>query len=252
MPQPDASIPPVRPPLVQRFLDRLEQAGNKLPDPAMIFVLALALTLVASLLLAAVEFDEPDPRLDVRDDTGQLISSSPVKVKNMLSGENFTNFITKMVKTFTDFPPLGVVLVAMLGVAVAEHAGFIQVGIKYLLKLTPRRLLTPALVLVAILSHSAGDTGYVLVIPLGGVVFAAAGRHPVAGIRRVQRVVPAVGRGSLVARLHAVRRAHHGSDACGQSAVQLVFHERLVRPHHRGCVGVDRPLHRAALAASAR
>jgi aminobenzoyl-glutamate transport protein len=54
MPQPDASIPPVRPPLVQRFLDRLEQAGNKLPDPAMIFVLALALTLVASLLLASM------------------------------------------------------------------------------------------------------------------------------------------------------------------------------------------------------
>ncbi len=182
MPQPDTSIPPARPTRLQRFLDRLEQAGNKLPDPAMIFVLALGLTFVASLLLAAVEFNEPDPRLDVRDATGQLISSSPVKVKNMLNGENFTSFITKMVKTFTDFPPLGVVLVAMLGVAVAEHAGFIQVGIKYLLKFTPRRLLTPALVLVAILSHSAGDTGYVLVIPLGGVVFAAAGRHPVAGI----------------------------------------------------------------------
>ncbi len=168
--------------LMQRFLDRLEQAGNKLPDPVMIFVLALVLTFVASLLLAPVQFTEPDPRLDVRDASGQLISSSPVKVKNLLSGENFTAFITKLVKTFTDFPPLGVVLVAMLGVAVAEHAGFIHAGIKYLLKLTPRNWLTPALVLVAIMSHSAGDTGYVLVIPLGGLVFAAAGRHPVAGI----------------------------------------------------------------------
>lgn len=167
---------------MQRFLDRLEKAGNKLPDPVMIFVIALALTFLASLLLAPVQFTESDPRLDVRDASGQLVSSSPVKVKNLLSAENFTTFIAKMVKTFTDFPPLGVVLVAMLGVAVAEHAGFIHAGIKYLLKLTPRRFLTPALVLVAIISHSAGDTGYVLVVPLGGLVFAAAGRHPVAGI----------------------------------------------------------------------
>jgi aminobenzoyl-glutamate transport protein len=72
--------------------------------------------------------------------------------------------------------------VAMLGVAVAERTGFIQAGLKYLLRVTPRALLTPALLLVAIVSHSAADAGYVLVIPLGGIVFAAAGRHPVAGI----------------------------------------------------------------------
>lgn len=168
--------------LMQRFLDRLEYAGNKLPDPAMIFVLALVLTWVASALLAPVNFTEVDPRSVVRDASGQITSSSPIQVKNMLSGENLTLFLSRMVKTFTEFPPLGVVLVALLGVAVAEHTGFINTGIKYLLRLTPRRLLTPALVLVGILSHSAGDTGYVLVIPLGGMIFAAAGRHPVAGI----------------------------------------------------------------------
>lgn len=177
-------LPPSSAPrsLLQRFLDGLEKAGNKLPDPAMIFVVALGLTFLASLLLAPVEFAEKDPRLDVRDAAGQVVSSTPVKVKNMLNAGNFTGFVAKLVKTFTDFPPLGVVLVAMLGVAVAEHAGFIHAGIKYLLRVTPCSLLTPALVLVAIVSHSAGDTGYVLVIPLGGIVFAAAGRHPVAGI----------------------------------------------------------------------
>lgn len=167
---------------MQRFLDRLEYLGNKLPDPAMIFVLALVLTWVASALLASVSFTEIDPRSVVHDASGQVTSSAPIKVKNMLSGENLAAFLSKMVKTFTDFPPLGVVLVALLGVAVAEHSGFINAGIKYLLRLTPRKLLTPALVLVGILSHSAGDTGYVLVIPLGGMIFAAAGRHPVAGI----------------------------------------------------------------------
>lgn len=168
--------------MTQRFLDRLEYLGNKLPDPAMIFVLALALTWVASALLAPVSFTEIDPRSIVRDAAGNVTASAPIKVKNMLSGENLTTFLAKMVKTFTDFPPLGIVLVALLGVAVAEHTGFINAGIKYLLRLTPRKLLTPALVLVGIVSHSAGDTGYVLVIPLGGMIFAAAGRHPVAGI----------------------------------------------------------------------
>lgn len=169
-------------PLTQRLLDKLESAGNKLPDPAMIFVLALVLTWIASAVCAPVQFTETDPRTVVRDASGQITASAPLRVKNMLSGENLALFVSRMVKTFTDFPPLGVVLVALLGVAVAEHTGFIHAGIKYLLRLTPRRLLTPALVLVGILSHSAGDTGYVLVIPLGGMIFAAAGRHPVAGI----------------------------------------------------------------------
>jgi len=168
--------------LTQRFLDKLEYAGNKLPDPAMIFVIALVLAWVASALLAPVQFTETDPRTVVRDAAGQITSSSPIRVQNMLSAEKLTGFISRMVKTFTEFPPLGVVLVAMLGVAVAEHTGFINAGIKYLLRITPRKMLTPMLVLVAIISHSAGDTGYVLVIPLGGIVFAAAGRHPLAGI----------------------------------------------------------------------
>ncbi len=154
-----------------KFLDRLEYVGNKLPDPAVIFLIALAITWVASVVLAPVQFTEIDPR-----------SSKPIQVVNMLTGQSFASFLAKMVKTFTDFPPLGVVLVAMLGVGVAEHTGFITTGLKYLLRITPRMLLTPMLVLVAIISHSAADTGYVLVIPLGGILFAAAGRHPVAGI----------------------------------------------------------------------
>ena len=75
-----------------------------------------------------------------------------------------------------------VVLVALLGVGVAEASGFINAGLKALLSVTPRALLTPMLILVAIISHTAADAGYVLVIPLGGVIFYAAGRHPLAGI----------------------------------------------------------------------
>jgi aminobenzoyl-glutamate transport protein len=87
-----------------------------------------------------------------------------------------------MVTTFTGFHPLGVVLVTLLGVGVAEHTGFIRAALRGLLSFTSASLLTPMLLLVAIVSHTAADTGYVLVIPLGGVIFHAAGRHPLAGI----------------------------------------------------------------------
>ena len=157
--------------LTQRLLNAVEWAGNKLPDPAFLFVWALAIVWISSKLLAPVAFTEFDPR-----------SNSPIKVVDQLSGKAMVDFLANMVKTFVEFPPLGVVLVALLGVGVAEHTGFIQAMLKGMLKLTPAWLLTPMLILVSLLSHSAGDTGYVLIIPLGAVMFAAAGRHPLAGI----------------------------------------------------------------------
>lgn len=153
------------------ILGWIEWAGNKLPDPAMLFVLALAITWLLSALLAPVAFDDIDPR-----------TKKPLEVKNQLTGEAQVVFLTRMVDTFVGFPPLGVVLVALLGVGVAEHTGFIGALIRFMLSFTPKLLLTPMLIIVAIISHSAGDTGYVLVIPLGGVIFYAAGRHPLAGI----------------------------------------------------------------------
>ncbi len=87
-----------------------------------------------------------------------------------------------MVKEFVGFHPLGVVLVALLGVGIAEHAGLINGVLKLLLSFTPKALLTPMLIFVAVISHTAADAGYVLVIPIGGVMFYAAGRHPLAGI----------------------------------------------------------------------
>jgi aminobenzoyl-glutamate transport protein len=105
-----------------------------------------------------------------------------IKVKNMLAADSLVLFLTSMVTNFTGFAPLGVVLVALLGVGVAEHAGLINAGLKGLLNVTPKKLLTPMVILVGLISHSAGDSGYVVVVPLAGVMFYAAGRHPLAGI----------------------------------------------------------------------
>jgi len=154
-----------------RALDFIEWAGNKLPDPAILFLALLLIVWAASAFLSPFDFGEIDPRND-----------QDLRVVNLLTGERLAMFLTSMVSVFMNFAPLGVVLVAMLGIGAAEHSGYINVGLKKLLGFTPRALLTPMLILVAIVSHTAADAGYVLVIPLGGVIFYAAGRHPLAGI----------------------------------------------------------------------
>lgn len=156
---------------VMRALDKVERVGNKLPDPAIIFALCLAIVWVCSAVFSQMTFSAVDPR-----------SGEAVVVNNLLTGAALADFLSRMVTIFTGFAPLGVVLVAMLGVGVAEHSGFISAGLKRVLDWTPRSLLTPMVVLVAIVSHTATDAGYVLVIPLAGVIFYAMGRHPLAGI----------------------------------------------------------------------
>jgi aminobenzoyl-glutamate transport protein len=154
-----------------RVLNGIETIGNKLPDPAALFLILLFVVWVISAFLAPVQFAEIDPR-----------NGEPLRVQNQLTGTALASFMAGMVTTFTSFHPLGVVLVALLGVGVAEHTGFITAGLKQMLAVTPKMLLTPMLIAVAIASHTAADAGYVLVIPLGGVIFHAAGRHPLAGI----------------------------------------------------------------------
>src|SRR5687767_15548453 len=174
MADPTQSSPdlPERPPrFIDRALNAIERVGNKLPDPAALFFILLILVWVASALFASVSFSEIDPR-----------TRQPIVIKNQLAGTAIAAFLSNMVTTFTSFHPLGVVLVALLGVGVAEHVGFINASLKGLLSFTSVKLLTPMLILVAIVSHTAADAGYVLVIPLGGVLFYTAGRHPLAGI----------------------------------------------------------------------
>ncbi len=158
-------------PILQRTLDFIERNGNKLPDPAILFLILMVSIWVVSALISTIEFTEIDPR-----------TQNPIVITNLLTGAKLAEFLSNMVSVFINFAPLGIVLVAMLGVGVAEHSGYINVALKKLLNVTPKYFLTPMLILVAIVSHTAVDAGYVLVIPLGGVIFYAAGRHPLAGI----------------------------------------------------------------------
>ncbi|MBX3640484.1 MAG: AbgT family transporter [Nitrosomonas sp.] len=157
--------------LTTRILASVERIGNRLPDPAVLFIVLLFAVWGLSWLLSYVTFDVVDPR-----------SGEALVINNLLSGTAMTEFLAVMVTNFSHFHPVGVVLVAMLGIGVAEHTGFIKAALRALLNITPGRLLTPMVIFAGIISHSAVDAGYVLVIPLGGVIFYAAGRHPLAGI----------------------------------------------------------------------
>jgi aminobenzoyl-glutamate transport protein len=154
-----------------RALDRIEKIGNKLPDPALLFFFLLLAVWVLSAIMAQFSYDHVDPR-----------SGDAIVVANLLTPAALTSFFSDMVSTFVQFHPLGVVLLAMLGIGVADHTGFIKAGLRALLNVTSQKLLTPMLLMIGIISHSAVDAGYVLVIPLGAVIFQAAGRHPLVGI----------------------------------------------------------------------
>ncbi|MEN8228194.1 MAG: AbgT family transporter [Bacteroidota bacterium] len=157
--------------VLQRMLNWTERIGNALPHPATLFALfALAALLLSGLgHLLGWEVIHPGTKEIVR----------PV---NLLSQEGIHRILLEMVDNFTGFAPLGIVLVAMLGIGIAEQSGLIHAIIRLLVLNSPKHLLTFVIVFTGILSNVASDVGYVLLIPLAGVIFLAVGRHPVAGM----------------------------------------------------------------------
>ena len=160
------------------FLGYVERTGNKLPDPVFIFFYLIIALVVISIIaeLAGVSAVHPTT---VDEATGL---PSVIQAASLLSAENIQRLWVEMPTTFTHFHPLGYVLVVMLGAGVAERSGFFAAGMSKAVQAAPSALLTPVVALVAMLGNHAADAGYVVLIPLAGILFAAAGRHPLAGI----------------------------------------------------------------------
>lgn len=157
--------------LFQRFLNGIEIVGNALPHPATLFLLFALITLAVSGLGGLLNWQVAHPA------THEIIP-----VKNLLSIEGLHFILQKTVTNFTSFAPLGIVLVAMLGIGIAEKSGLIGLVIRLLVLSSPRKLLTFVIVFAGVLSNTASDVGYVLLIPLSGIIFMAVGRHPIAGM----------------------------------------------------------------------
>ena len=163
--------------LYDRCLNGIERVGNSLPHPIALFaILALAVILLSAVCAA----------FDVSA-TGELVSGGELKettvsVVSLLTRDGLTYMFTNAVSNFTSYAPLGTVLVAMLGVGVAEQSGMIGALLKRLVKAAPAKLLTPMIVCLGVMSNIASDAGYVILIPLGAIMFRASGRHPIAGL----------------------------------------------------------------------
>ncbi|MXO95013.1 hypothetical protein GRI34_01105 [Erythrobacter aquimaris] len=160
------------------ILGWVERTGNRLPDPVFIFFY-LIIALVVISVIAAVSGVSAQHPTALDENTG---SALVIEAVSLLSPDNIQRLWVEMPKTFTHFHPLGYVLVVMLGAGVAERSGFFAAGMSKAVKSAPKALLTPVVALVAMIGNHAADAGYVVLIPLAGILFAAAGRHPLAGI----------------------------------------------------------------------
>ena len=158
-------------------LNWIERSGNKLPDPVFIFVWCIFTVIIISVIASFFGYSAFHPTL--LDETGNKMI---IHAESLLSASNIQRLLVDMPSTFTDFHPLGYVLVVMLGAGVAERSGLFATAMSASMSRAPKFLLTPAVALIGMIGNLAADAAYVVLIPLAGVVFAAANRHPIAGI----------------------------------------------------------------------
>jgi len=162
-----------------RFLDGVEWLGNLLPHPVtLFFLLAVGIVFLSGLfgwMGLAVEDPRPAGARGVAE-------NGMIEAVSLLNAEGLQRIFTSLVTNFTSFAPLGVVLVAMLGVGVAEKSGLLSAAVRALVLGAPRHIVTVAIVFAGIISNTASEVGYVVLIPLAGAIFYALGRHPLAGM----------------------------------------------------------------------
>ncbi|MFN4113094.1 MAG: AbgT family transporter [Sphingomonadaceae bacterium] len=160
------------------ILGWIERTGNKLPDPVFLFFYLIAVLVIISIVASIAGWSAIHPT-EVDPDTG---AAKVIAATSLLSAENIQRLWVEMPKTFTHFHPLGYVLVVMMGAGVAERAGLFGTAMRAGVRDAPKALLTPIVVAVGMLGNLAADAAYVVLIPLAGIIFHAAGRHPIAGI----------------------------------------------------------------------
>lgn len=152
------------------FLGLIEKIGNKLPNPFWLFVILAGIVALSSWLGSTLGMKATQP------DSGEIVT-----VENLLTTEGIQRMVTEAVDNFTSFPPLGVILTVMLGVAVAEHSGLLSALVRSMVAKVGPKVLTFTLALAGVTGSVASDAVYVILIPLGAMSFHALGRSPIVG-----------------------------------------------------------------------
>lgn len=155
----------------QAFLNFIEVVGNKLPDPVSIFIGLTLVFMLISWILSVFDISVIHP-----------LSKKTIHIVNMLSVESLQGFLGSVVKNFQAFPPLGLVLVVMIGAGVADKTGLMTALLKRSIAKTPKKLITATVVFMGILANAAGDAGFIVLPPLAAMIYASVGRHPLLGI----------------------------------------------------------------------
>jgi aminobenzoyl-glutamate transport protein len=164
---------------MERALDTVERVGNKVPHPAVIFVILIGIVVVLSHVFAMLGATATYEAIDPETHEPTQITAN---VESLLTAAGIRFMYEKVVANFMDFNAVGVIIVAMLGVGVAEASGLIGALIRKLVQVAPRRLMTYILVFIGIVSSVAADAGYLVLIPLAAAAFLTLGRHPLAGL----------------------------------------------------------------------
>jgi aminobenzoyl-glutamate transport protein len=171
------------------LLNLVERVGNRVPHPVVIFVMLIGLVVALSHLFyllgasATVQAINPETH---------LLDASTVSARSLLTADGIRFMYSGVIQNFMGFTAVGVIIVAMLGVGVAETAGLVAALIRKLVLVAPPKTLTYILVFVGIVSSIAADAGYLVLIPLGAAAYLSVGRHPLAGLAATFSAVAAV------------------------------------------------------------
>jgi aminobenzoyl-glutamate transport protein len=165
--------------ILQRLLDLVERVGNQVPHPAVLFfvliVVVVLLSHVFAMLGTSVSYEQINPRTHQPEEV-----TAPVR--SLVAADGIRFIVTSVVPNFINFGPVGIIMVAMIGVGLAERAGLIQALIRMIVIVAPRPAMTAIIVTLGVLSSIASDAGYLVLIPLGAAAFHSVGRHPLAGL----------------------------------------------------------------------
>ena len=165
---------------IVRAMDAVERVGNALPNPATIFLILTVAVIIISAICGSLGVSITYETIDTAN--GNAIVEKTVKAVNLLTPDSIRHLVTTVVSSFTGFFALGTVFTIMIGVGVADGSGMISAMLRRAANSAPKTLVTAMVVFLGIMSNIASSTGYVVLVPLGAILFMAFGRHPIAGL----------------------------------------------------------------------
>ena len=174
---------------LDRFLTTIERVGNMVPHPAIIFFWLIVIVIVLSVILSFVGWSAT---YEAVDPVTHEIATQTTTVRSLLSREGIAFLFTSIVPNFMNFGAVGVIIVAMIGVGVAEESGLIATLVRKIVEIAPRSIFTFIVVMLGVVSSIAADAGYLVLVPLGAAAFHSLGRHPLAGLAAAFSGVAAV------------------------------------------------------------